>query len=98
MGQQPHPMELLNPKDDRGWVWAYPSPKDVRGKLELSSDRLGYREEREWSYKNRHLNDLVESIAMNVGGPYAEGAVPVETYGSRRRHSTRRTGKPSTGE
>ena len=62
MGQQPHPM------DGRGWAFPSPSPKDVRDKLVIPPDWLGYRKERDWLGENRHLNDLVESTAMNVGG------------------------------
>jgi hypothetical protein len=45
---------------------------------------------------NRHLNDLVESIIMNVGGPYVEGVVPDEAHGRRSRHSSQSAGKPRT--
>src|ERR671924_2303671 len=88
-GQRPRPMVGFIPKDDRGWRFAHASPKDVRGKPGLPSDRSGYREERDGLRKNRHLHDLVESITMNVGGPYVEGAVPDEAYGRRRPHSSR---------
>jgi hypothetical protein len=59
---------------------------------------------------NRHLNDLVESITMNVGdhsrNEKESGSKAVETHPkssdvlgwSQRGHSTRRTGKPSTWE
>jgi hypothetical protein len=31
-------------------------------------------------FENRHLHDLVESIAMNVGGPYAERCSPAMNH------------------
>jgi hypothetical protein len=42
--------------------------KAIRGQLVLPPDRSGYREERDGLHANRHLNDLAESIIMNVGG------------------------------
>ena len=45
------------------------------GKLVLPHDRSGYREERDGSDISHHLNTFVESITMNVGGPYVESAV-----------------------
>lgn len=50
--------------------------KDVRGQLELPSDRSGYREERDGSVISHHLNTSVESIIMNVGGLLAEVSSP----------------------
>jgi len=50
-------------------------PKGCQRLLELPSGRSGYREERDGSKISHHLNTFVESIAMNVGGPYVESAV-----------------------
>jgi hypothetical protein len=77
-------MVQVFPKDDRGWTALYSSPKDVRGQPELPSDQSGYREERDWLSDNRHLNDLVEFIFVNVGGSGMDAKVssPPMTYQS----------------
>jgi hypothetical protein len=62
-------------KDDRGLEFACPSHKGCQRLLELPSDQSGYREERDGSWVSHHLTTFVESIAMNVGGPYVESAV-----------------------
>jgi hypothetical protein len=75
-GRRPHPLIRAISMDDRGWLLCIISPKDVRGQLDLPSDRSGYREERDGLLANRHLNDLAESITMNVGGPCGKGCSP----------------------
>jgi hypothetical protein len=52
------------------------------------------------SERSRHLQDVVESIAVNVGGWQQDGKVrspPMPCCQRRRRHSTRSLGKPGTG-
>ena len=97
MGQRLHPMVLIIPEDDRGWLLNLTSLKDVSGQPDLPSDQSGFRKERLGLIISRHLNTLAEYIIVNVGGPYMEGAVPDETYGRWSRHSTRSAGKPCTG-
>jgi len=53
-----------------------PTTKAVRGQLALPPGQSGYREERDGLTVNRRLNDLAESITMNVGGPCGEGCSP----------------------
>jgi hypothetical protein len=52
--------------------------------LTLPPDRSGYREERDGLCENRHLNDLVEFISVNVGGSDMDAKVssPPMTYQS----------------
>jgi hypothetical protein len=52
------------------------SLKVAAGKPDLPCCRSGYRKERDWLGSNRHLHGFVESSAMNVGGPNAEGGSP----------------------
>ena len=68
MGQRPHPMVCLGPKDDRGWLALDTSPKDVSGQPDIPADRSGFRDERLGSVKSPHLRALVEYIVVNVGG------------------------------
>ena len=46
----------------------------------LPSSRSGYHEEWDGSMISHHLNTLAESIAMNVGGPYAERCSPAMNH------------------
>ena len=84
MGQQPHPMGLVVPKDDRGWISRTSSPKDVSGKPEIPADRSGFRKERIGSQVSHHLRASVEYIVVNVGGSGMDGKVssPPMTYQS----------------
>jgi hypothetical protein len=85
MGQRPHPMVLLVPKDDRGWILVCSSPKDVRGQPELPSVWSGFREERLGSpLYSPHLRAFVEYIVVNVGGSGMDAKVssPPMTYQS----------------
>lgn len=68
MGQRPHPMAKLGPKDDRDWSELHTSSKDVRGKPDIPSGRSGFREERIGLMISLHLNTSVEYIIVNVGG------------------------------
>jgi hypothetical protein len=76
MGQRPHPMVPLVPTDDRSWLLRFTSPKVVRGKPDLPSDRSGFRDERLGSTINHHLNTSVECLVVNVGGLCVEGSSP----------------------
>jgi len=75
-GQRPHPMVLLVPKDDRGWIDVGASPKVVSGKPVLPTDRSGFRDERLGSPISPRLHTSVEDIIVNVGGPCGEGCSP----------------------
>jgi hypothetical protein len=66
----------MGPKDGRGWKFACSSQKGYQGLLVLPPDQSGYREERDGLHANRHLNDLAESIIMNVGGLLVEVSSP----------------------
>jgi hypothetical protein len=46
MGQRLHPMILIIPEDDRGWLLNLTSLKDVSGQPDLPSDQSGFRKER----------------------------------------------------
>ena len=46
---------------------------------ELPRHRSGFPNEGIGSSGDRHLNDFAESVDVNVGGSYVEGAVPYET-------------------
>ena len=46
--------------------------------LMLPPSRSGYHKEWDGSLISPHLTTFVESIIMNVGGPYVESAVLVE--------------------
>jgi hypothetical protein len=76
MGQRPHPMVVVFPKDGRDWICVCASPKDVRGQPELPSNRSGFREERIGSWISHHLRASVEYVVVNVGGPGGEGSSP----------------------
>jgi hypothetical protein len=75
-GQRPHLMVLVVPEDDRSWLDAVTSSKDVRGQPDLPSDRSGFREERLGSIISSRLSASVEYIVVNVGGPCGEGSSP----------------------
>jgi hypothetical protein len=96
-GQRPHPMVLYVPKDDRGWTRFIASPKDVRGQLGLPPDRSGYREERDWlqsppkHFRRVHCHERGRLWCACEGEQSTED-IPER----RRRHSTRKAGKPST--
>jgi hypothetical protein len=76
MGQRLHPMVLIIPEDDRGWLLNLTSLKDVSGQPDLPSDQSGFRKERLGLIISRHLNTLAEYIIVNVGGPCGEGSSP----------------------
>jgi hypothetical protein len=84
MGQQPHPMVLCVPKDDRCWLFILTSTKDVRGKPDVPSVRLGFRKERLGSAISHHLSAFAEYIVVNVGGSGMDAKVssPPMTYQS----------------
>jgi hypothetical protein len=82
MGQRPHPMVPVVPKDDRGWLVACTSPKDVRGQPALPSDRSGLRNERIGSVMSPRLSVSVEYIVVNVGGSHMEMSSPSMKYAS----------------
>jgi hypothetical protein len=76
IGQRLHPMVHQSPKDDRGWVFPCPSPKNVRGQPEIPSDQSGFHEEWHGSIISHRLSVPAECIIVNVGGPYGEGSSP----------------------
>jgi hypothetical protein len=84
MGQRPHPMVLLVPKDVRGWSCAITSQKDISGKPDLPADRSGFRDERLGSLISSHLRASAEYIVVNVGGSGMDAKVssPPMTYQS----------------
>jgi hypothetical protein len=82
MGQRPHPMVFLVPKDDRGCEVIRRSPKDVRGQPELPSVWSGFREERLGSRISHRLSASAEYIVVNVGGSHMEMSSPSMKYAS----------------
>ena len=48
--------------------------------LSVPCSRSGYCEEQDWSKISHHLQTFVESIIMNVGGPYAERCSPAMNH------------------
>jgi hypothetical protein len=84
MGQRPHPMAVMCPKDDRGWAAHATSQKDGRGQPELPSVRSGFRDERLGSIISLHLRASAEYIVVNVGGSGMDAKVssPPMTYRS----------------
>jgi hypothetical protein len=58
--------------DNRGWLYFRTSPKEARGHWVIPSSRSGAAVSG-WVVHNHHLNGLVESILMNVGGYWWNG-------------------------
>jgi hypothetical protein len=84
MGQRPHPMVLLVPKDVRFWLDMLTRSTDVRDEPVLPSDRSGFRKERIGSMISHHLRASAEYIIVNVGGSGMNAKVssPPTTYQS----------------
>jgi len=65
--------EVFEPQPDfRGWSFCDTSPKDSADYLSYSADARDTAKSGNWSADNRHLNYLVESIFVNVGGSYQD--------------------------
>jgi hypothetical protein len=71
-GQRPNPNVHICQMGYRGWIVSSSNQKDCNGLPKLPRCRSGYREERDWFRDNRHLNNLAESISVNVGGFYRD--------------------------
>jgi hypothetical protein len=74
-GQRTSPKVVLIPTDYQGWFHTSTSPKVSAGHLNYPADVRDTAKSGIGYIDNRHLNDLVESISVNVGGSYRNDKV-----------------------
>ena len=69
-GQRPNPNGKLVQEGYRGWILFLSNHKGGSRLPNLPCHRSGYCKERDWFIGDHHLNNLVESTFVNVGGFY----------------------------